>query len=288
MFSLVSSLAALIGACILIAGGSVNLIAVGQATLLAGFAATTVVGNGARLHLSPLGWAPRVAVACIGAAIFAISYWSLTAAIASSTGPVGLGVALAQWGGATILGCSLVVAVSAAVYAAGSRPYATHYPPLMGVIQDAFHLSALWLILGWLPQIAVANVRGGTPERWAAVGTIIAGFLLLFGPAFLWVLENNDTHTGRERIRRGAPLPIPGFALANAPTAVRVKSLVSRIRAYMRRPSSSEGRADSLARMLEGHTALQNALALTLAALTLVGIVGIASGATQTPPTASR
>jgi len=31
----------------------------------------------------------------------------------------------------------------------------------------------------------------------------MAGFLLLFGPAFLWVLENNDTHNGRQRAGLG-------------------------------------------------------------------------------------
>jgi hypothetical protein len=59
----------------------------------------------------------------------------------------------------------------------------------------------MWFLLAWLPQVVLANVPATSHERWAAIGTILAGFLLLFGPAFLWILENNDFSRGTPATR---------------------------------------------------------------------------------------
>jgi hypothetical protein len=189
----------------------------------------------------------------------------------------------------------LVEAATAVVYTAGGRAYQTDYPPVKSAAQDAFLLSILWLTLGWLPQTVLTHVPAHATERWAAVGTILAGFMLTFCPPFLWTLENNDTHVCRQRhlLMPDEPPPDYGPTLSES-SITRIKHLPSRIARFTEAVDNDEGvgtSRDQDARpfmdRLSGHTAAQNAIALALVAVSVVGAAGLTSGFTgrQEPPT---
>jgi hypothetical protein len=146
----------------------------------------------------------------------------------------------------------------------------------------------MWFVLGWTPEIVFAHVPADAPERLASIGTILAGFLLLFGPAFLWTLENNDTHVERQRRVREVPAGHGALsALHKAKSSVdRLRTLPARIFELARSIRHPPGHSDAdltqhefLVR-LSGHTAIQNVVALLLAIITIVGIVGVSSGFT--------
>lgn len=148
-------------------------------------------------------------------------------------------------------------------------------------------MTCMWFLLGWMPQIVLTHIPADAHERWSAIGTILAGFLLLFGPAFLWILENNDTHVDRQREAREVQRIGVLEKLASArSSADRVRTLPRRVlemERSIRCPDPATGTPAALDDQefivrLSGHTAVQNLLALILAATTIIGIVGISAG----------
>jgi hypothetical protein len=264
--------------------GSVQPLAVVQALLITSFAVLSVLSNAAWLNLGNVRWSSRAAIGAVAMAVLATVYWSLTVAVRPEGSPASPGQTILGWSIAVLAVVLLVEIASAAVYVSAGRPYMTDYPPGFNVSQDLFHLAILWFVLGWLPQFVLANVPASSPERWAAIGTILAGFLLLFGPAFLWVLENNDTHVERQRRVREVPRIGTLTKLADATSsAARIRTLIPRIvdfvRTLRRRHSQPDGSRDQeFLLRLSGHTAIQNTLALTLATVSAVGVVGISAG----------
>lgn len=265
--------------------GEVNVLAMAQAVMIALFAAEGMLGNGVWLHVAKLTPASRSAVTAVALAVGLTTYWSLTDLIRPAGHAAHLGESLFAWLCCAILVCALVVSTTAAAYVAGGRPYWTDYPPAKSVAQDVFLLSVLWLALGWFPQTVLTHVPASAPERWAAVGTLLAGFMLTFCPPFLWTLENNDTHVCRQRARRGASGPDwPRFSDSSF---TRIACLGNRIAGYSTSVTSAEERADDqqsspdvfLVR-LSGHTAVQNTIALLIALVSLVGVVGMTAGFT--------
>jgi hypothetical protein len=259
--------------------------AIFQSILITMFALLSILGNAAWLNLGRVRWSSRVAISTVTFTVLAIVYWSLTAAVRPGGLPATPGAAILGWVMAVLMVVLLVVVTAAAVYVAGGRPYMTDYPPGLNVAQDTFHLVLLWFVLGWLPQFVLANVPPSSPERWAAIGSILAGFLLLFGPAFLWVLENNDTHVERQRRIRKVDKAGVLAQLADATSsAARIRTLPPRIAELARsvrrsNPDSADGaEAREFLVRLSGHTAVQNALAMTLAAISVIGVIGISAG----------
>ncbi len=279
-----------LGACVALSAGllrdrSVQPLAIIQAVLITAFALNGILGNAAWLNLGRIRWPCRAAVAAVTLAVLMAVYWSVTGAIRPGGGPAPSGATILGWLMAALLVAVLVELTAAAVYVAGGRPYLTDYPPANNVIQDLFHLLLLWFVLGWLPQFVLANVPASASERWAAIGTILAGFLLLFGPAFLWILENNDTHV--ERQRRIKRIPAAGVLaqLSDASSSAdRIGTLPSRIAELgrsVRHPnaqSTSSAESEEFLVRLSGHTAVQNTLALMLATVSAIGLIGISAG----------
>ncbi|MBB4944938.1 hypothetical protein F4556_000473 [Kitasatospora gansuensis] len=270
-----------------------------QALLLAAFSLQTVLGNGAWLHLGQLQWPAKCAAGSVFLAVGFIGYWSLTDAVRPGSESSVPGFAVAALGGAFVSAAVLTVTGTAVVYAAGGWYYRTDYPPARNAAQDCLLLGFLWLTLGWLPQFVLANVPASAPERWAAVGTVLAGFLFLFVPAFLWTLENNDSHVERQRRRTNelrqsgdtpaAPLSpdlTGGLATAQS-SAARLRSLPGRIAQLLRsvragsRPASEVDEEEVFILRLAGHTAVQNSLALGLTAVSVVGAIGVSAGMDQ-------
>ena len=116
---------------------ALQLLAVVQAVLLTGFAAQTILGNGAWLHLAPVRRASGAAVGAVSLAVLLGVYWSLTSAVR----PGGVAASPAS----TILGWSvaavgivvpLVMLTACSVYVAGGRPYLTDYAPVHNIGQD--------------------------------------------------------------------------------------------------------------------------------------------------------
>jgi hypothetical protein len=273
---------------VLLRDSTVNLFAVIQTLLLTAFSAQTILGNGAWLHTKRLqtsGWW-AAALSCIS--IATLIYWSLTSAVRPHGLPAPVGTSFFAWLVTVTLVATIVETATCAVYVAGNEPYLTDYPPANNCAQDNFLLVCMWLVMAWVPQIVFTHVPAGAPERMAAIGTILAGFLLLFGPAFLWTLENNDTHVERQRRVRHVEAKGVLWELSKASSSTdRLETLLPRIqelfRSVRRRsdPEAGLSQPEFLIR-LSGHTAVQNTVALVLAAITVIGIVGISTGLTPT------
>jgi hypothetical protein len=278
--------------CAVVAAGllqtrGVQPLAIAQALLITVFAAQSILGNAAWLNLGRIRGPSRAAVGTVGLAVLMVAYWSLTDAVRPGGSPALPGATVLGWFMAWVLVVVLVELTAAAVYVAGDRPYRTDYPPANNVAQDLFHLGLLWFMLGWLPQFVLANIPGSASERWSAIGTILAGFLLLFGPAFLWILENNDTHVERQRRVREVPVTDALVPLVRAhSSAARIRTLPSRIAELIRSvrdpdtPSAGAAEEAQFLVRLSGHTAVQNALALTLATTSAIGVIGVSAGLT--------
>jgi hypothetical protein len=276
----------------LLRDGAFQPLAIIQAVLLTAFAVQAILGNGAWLNLAPVGPAAGAAVGAGSLAVLLGVYWSLTDAVRPDGAAASPGAAILGWLAAAVVVVVLVILTAASVYVAGGRPYLTDYTPVHNVGQDCFHLVVMWFVLGWVPQLVLTNIPANKPERWAAIGTILAGFLLLFGPAFLWILENNDTHV--ERQRRVKKLDATGalvrLAEATSSTA-RIGTLPSRIAALWQSlrcgappPAPAQeaeaGEQAAFLVRLSGHTAVQNAVALSLACISAIGVIGVSAGLT--------
>jgi hypothetical protein len=270
--------------------GAVNVLAVAQAVMLALFAMEGMLGNGVWLHVGRLQPSSRFAVAAVTAAVGLTGYWSLTGLVRPGGARAHLGYSLLAWAVCAFVVFVLLVSTTAAAYVAGGRAYWTDYPPAKSVAQDAYLLSILWLSLGWLPQTVLTHVTASATERWAAVGTLLAGFMLTFCPPFLWTLENNDTHVCRQRHVRGATEPEwPSFTDSSFRRIADLPRRISGYSAAVAASADDEGvwpdpsadpSPDAFMVRLSGHTAVQNSIALLLALVSLVGFVGMTAGFT--------
>jgi hypothetical protein len=262
-------------------------LAVVQALLITAFAVQSILGNGAWLNLGHVGSASRAAISTVSLAVLIGIYWSLTDAVRPGGSAASPGATVRAWALTVVVVGLLVELTAAAVYVAGGRPYRTDYAPAKNVLQDLFHLTLLWFVLGWLPQFVLTNIPASADERWAAIGTILAGFLLLFGPAFLWILENNDTHVERQRrVRKVSPVGALAQLRDADSSTDRIRTLRSRIIQLVRSVRHPNAEADEAADKeaflirLSGHTAVQNTLALSLAGISVIGTVGVSAGLT--------
>ncbi len=278
-----------LGAIFLAEHGALNYLALLQSVLLTAFMALAMIDNGALLHareVRPRAWFV-IASNCL--AITFVIYWSLSNAVQSTSAPTSIGISFAALISAILFIGSLVETASAVVYCSGEQPYKTDYPPFDNIAQDWFLMTCMWFLLAWTPQVVLAHIPEGTHERWSAIGTVLAGFLLLFGPAYLWILENNDTHVERQRVVRKvrANGVLAGLAAATS-SADRIKTLPRRAHALersvhnARKNHSQELSEREFTVRLSGHTATQNGISLILAVSTVVGIIGVSSGLAPT------
>jgi hypothetical protein len=269
----------------LLRDGQLNGLALAQTTFLVSFAVLTMVDNGALLHVGWVNWRAKLAISTTSFAMFVTVYWSLTNAVRSGGSVPAVGISFAAFIAAVIFVTLLVETTTCAVFVAGGQPYHTDYAPFWGGLQDCFLMVCMWFLLGWTPQTVLGHIPAGTHERWSAIGTILAGFLLLFGPAFLWILENNDTHVERQRTIRQVEASDVLAKLAHATSSLdRIETLPSRVIELRRSVKSSRKvRNPELSQRefiirLSGHTAAQNSIALILAVTTVIGIIGVSSG----------
>lgn len=280
-----SAAVAVLGTIWLLHDGEFNGLALAQTTLLVAFTVLTLVDNGALLHTRRVDRRARLAIVTGSFAAFVTVYWSLTDAVRSAGSVPAVGISFAAFLAAVLFVIFLIETATCAVYVAGRQPYLTDYAPFWGGLQDCFLMTCMWFLLGWTPQTVLAHIPASAPERWSAIGTILAGFLLLFGPAFLWILENNDTHVERQRRIRRVEASGVLTKLAHATSSVdRIETLPSRIiglgqsiRASRKNRSPELSQQEFIVR-LSGHTAAQNGIALILALTTVIGIIGVSSG----------
>lgn len=279
----------ILGVTFLAKHGVLSILALLQAILLTAFMALAMIDNGALLHakrVSPRAWFV-IGSNCV--AICTIIYWSLTDAILPAGALTSVGFSFAALASTILLVGILVETASSVVYSSGEQPYRTDYPPFDNIAQDWFLMTCMWFLLAWMPQVVLAHIPQGTHERWSAIGTVLAGFLLLFGPAYLWILENNDTHVERQRLVRRvrASGVLADLATARS-SADRIKTLPRRIHALERSAYTAHKNyneelteRDFMIR-LSGHTAAQNGISMVLAVSTVVGIIGVSSGLAPT------
>jgi hypothetical protein len=293
IYIIASSLAGLtvsvLGAIFLAKDGVLNILAVVQCAFLTAFIALNMVNNGALLHarhVRPWAW---LSVTSNCSAVFITVYWSLTIATQATGSASPAGAAFAAFVAAVLLVATLTVTASCVTFVSEQKPYRTDYPPIAGVRQDCFLMTCMWFLLAWTPQLVLSHIPDSAHERWAAVGTVLAGFLLLFGPAYLWILENNDTHVERQRhVREVESDGVLSDLTKAKSSADRIKTLPRRIGALLQsvrgdqQDSGEELTQREFIIRLSGHTAAQNAISMVLAISTIVGIVGVSSGLAPT------
>jgi hypothetical protein len=114
---------------------------------------------------------------------------------------------------------------------------------------------------------------------------VLTGFLFIFGPIFLWVLSNNDSHVYRQWQVRTGTAPPSDWALKDDHGLRRIAKLPERVGLLIhdvRHPCGNrETAADEggeFVRRLAGHTAVQNITAIGMAMLTVIGVVGAGIG----------
>jgi hypothetical protein len=280
-----TAVVAVLGTIWLLHDGALNSLALAQTALLVAFTAVTMAGNGALLHARRVDRRAQLAIAAACFAVFVAVYWSLTNAVHPSGSVATVGASFAAFISTVLFVTFLVETTTCAVYVAGGQPYRTDYAPVWGGLQDCFLMTCMWFLLGWTPQIVLAHIPVGIHERWSAIGTILAGFLLLFGPAFLWILENNDTHVERQRLIQQVEASDGLAKLAEATSSVdRIETLPGRMIGLVqsiwtsRKDRDAELTQRELIVRLSGHTAAQNSIALILAVTTVIGIIGVSSG----------
>ncbi|MFD5074265.1 hypothetical protein [Streptomyces sp. NPDC058371] len=267
---------------VLVRDGALNILALLQALVMMLFASEGIAGNGVWLHAKRLTKTSTATLVSVAVATGLITYWSMSSLVRPEGRSANVGWSLLAWACCALAVLLLMVTATATVYRAGGRRYRTDYPPVKGVMQDAFLLTILWMVLGWLPQTVLAHVPASVDERWAAIGTLLAGFMLTFCPPFLWTLENNDTHVCRQREVRHATAPTHGPFFEES-SSHRISALPDRIARYSHVVAAEEGEdteelsAGDFMDRLSGHTAVQNALALVLVVISVVGAVGVLS-----------
>ncbi|MFJ5695955.1 hypothetical protein ACIP9X_19160 [Arthrobacter sp. NPDC093125] len=241
-----------------------------QAALVAIFIMECVVGNGLRLNLVRVTRATAILSFLAGAATFVIAYWSLTKGVGTSGAPVHLLTSLLANVGAMVIVGLIALTATAAAYGYGRTTYLTQYTPVSNAKQDLFLVSLLWLVLAWIPQTAAEHISRDDEFHAVKVLGIVFSIILLSGRTLIWITGNNDSHSGREHVKAG--FSAPSHALPDTSFWKRTKSLRKRTSAYLR-GGDAVGLSKEAARLeaLDGHTAVQNAVALALVGVTLVG-----------------
>ena len=287
-WSIAAGGAAIVAGALSLLSGGLNVFALVQSTLLAAFALQNILGNGGWLHARRLHPVARLAAAVNALSVFTLIYWSLTTGIRPRGAASSLGTSFFAWIAVTAVVALLVEVAACAVYVAGGQPYATDYPPADNSAQDVFLIACMWFVLGWVPQTVMSHVPAAAHERLAVIGTVLAGFLLIFGPAFLWILENNDTHVERQRrIRRVTATDALHDLNKARSSSARIRILPKRIAELAHSIRDSRNASDpqlsphDFMVRLSGHTAIQNSIAIALATATIIGIIGVSSGLTQ-------
>ena len=240
-----------------------------QAALIAVFMVECILGNGLRLNLVRVGRKTAMLGLLAGAAVFVTVYWALTIGVGSSNGPAHLLSSLLANVGAMFIVGLVTVTGTATAYAHGRTMYLTQYTPVSNAKQDFFLMALLWLVLAWIPQTAAEHISRDDPLHDLKVLVIVLSIIAVCGKTLLWVTKNNDTHSGRERIKAG--LDAPDYALPDASFLKRTAALPERISVYLRRAAVVPSKGSARYEAIDGHTAIQNAVALALVGVTLVG-----------------
>lgn len=148
-----------------------------------------------------------------------------------------------------------------------TRPQHLRTYPLPAMVAQDLGLSRLLVLFAmWLPMLALAHVGAGAPERWAAIASLIAGFQLLLGPAFFWVLGNNINHIAIQRAWHNVPAQTP-----RPPVLRRLQHAAVGLVGQLGNPGRNNREGEDHIEALEGHIYTQNALAFAIVGLTVVG-----------------
>jgi hypothetical protein len=240
-----------------------------QALLIAVFAAESVSANGLKLNLAQTSRRSRLIVTTTAGGVWGVAFWALTQGIGTPEGPVSVVQSLWVTLIAILLSWLLVASSTSAVYANGGRLYRTPYAPTSNVMQDMSLLGLMWLVTGWLPQTASAHFPiEPLWDHWVNVGIVLSGFVVIYVQSLAWILRNNDSHNGRECRRRG--LAVEDYAELGSSKEIRFRSLPGRVWAYFRSTEdATEPEAEVSA--LDGHTAVQNSIGLSLTFITVLG-----------------
>lgn len=250
-------------------------IAAVQAALVSLFVVESVLGNGARLNLVPITLPVVTLTSLVGVAAFTCVYWALTAGVGSPAGPTTLGLSLLGNLTAMLIVGALTLVATAAAYAEGQVVYLTRYSPVSNAKQDFFLVALLWLVFAWIPQATSEHISSDDPFREGRVFAVFLAIVSVCGATLLWVLRNNDTHLGR--VCQNYGLEVPRYARHDAKFWTRTAALPKRVFVYIRGKDARTQGLASHAKAIDGHTAIQNVVALLIVCVTIVGILPAAT-----------
>jgi hypothetical protein len=253
--------------------GVLHPVAALQSALIALFVSECILGNGLRLNLATVGWRAWWVVIAAGLGVFGIVYWSLTGGVGSAQGPAALGWSLLAVVLSIAMAALLAFAGTAVAYGIGSKVYLTQYTPFANAAQDIFLVSLMWLVAAWIPQTVVEHIPlddGGALSRGWRVAVVLFAIVFLYFYVLVWILGNNETHAGRERKKKG--LKVLPFAEVGASPWTRAAAMPRRLLEYAKKPQG-KSLDEEQATALDGHTAVQNVLAIGLAFTAIVSIV---------------
>ncbi|WP_030490991.1 hypothetical protein [Micromonospora chokoriensis] len=225
--------------------------------------------------------------ALVGCALYAVAMfltfiWAAAAGLQGADGVVThygwslLALLLALGVGYCLLRASAELLDSASAGRPASSVAGPQYSHARNTRQDYLLMTALFLVLIWLPLLLLEHIPPLSRANWWQAGNLLITISTFLAPVFIWVLRNNTRHAAFEgHLRLGtAPAAAP-YRLWNRPAGRGLRRLVRGTANVSRSPAITQR---EWVELLEGHTNVQNGVALTLLAMTPPCWVGFVVG----------
>lgn len=195
----------------------------------------------------------------------AITYWSLVAAVTTSSGPRSFAISATLV--ITVIMLHILLISTIPVVELYSMPHITEFTVQHNLFQDALSISAIIMIIEW----PVEFLHASSGQWWLAL-SLSTGLVPLFSSGFIWAIRSNREHVQRQaqRLFHDDASRVLGIARAEGRLDRRLGVLVRAGRNQL------DGSPDErLIRVLSAHTKNQNLLAYTAVVAAIVGAVAI-------------
>ncbi|WP_281905499.1 hypothetical protein [Phytohabitans aurantiacus] len=232
----------------------------------------SVKGNGALLQRNDASLVQVLLALAVGASTFTTVLWPATSGLITDGDP-----ATIYWSLAAVFWCYVVNFILVVAVVKSCFPGPTHdvegtsYSATAGTQQDHGLVSALTLLLVWLPAFVIAHVPPSAPERWTSIIVILYGLLFLLSSVYLWVMRYNTRHAAYRRHRHH------GGTFDDWHSDRRFPMLpFDRLRRSLRivtRRRADNASDEEWIEILEDHTALQNLVAMTFVVIAIIPVV---------------
>ncbi|WP_152642539.1 hypothetical protein [Pseudarthrobacter chlorophenolicus] len=241
-----------------------------QSLFLALFAGECILSNGLRMGLLRPSLVSKITLVSVTTTIFAAVYWSLTVAIGKSEAPVQVPQSLLGLAGAYIVVFALTLGFTLSIHGTSELKNWTWRDRRKAGIQDSLMLLPMWLLMAWLPLTIYAHIPSQKNFLYgpAIVAQILVGFIALYVGVLVWITGVNNGHVGRTIAGMG--LTVPAHFREDASHLTRLMALPARIKGYRWHVHGRDDREQRV-QALSTHTAMQDMLAFSIAAFTVLG-----------------